>query len=225
MDGMDAPLKAQATSHRQARRHRHGRHRRAFPRDPPGGGAGRSVTGHRLGRENTHDLRRAFRQRIRRGRFGGGLGKMDAGRINRVGLDALADLVHHLHRFDGIVSGGAFGGKHDRVGAFINGIGDVADFRAGRGWRDNHRLQHLGRHDDRLSGLASRGDDPVLRRRHAFGREFHAEITACHHDSVNQVNDLVQPIERLRLLDLGEEAGLVADEFTCLGDILGPLDE
>ena len=73
---------------------------RPLARDPPRGRARAGVADHRLGADDPDDLRRAFRQRVGGGRLGRGLGEMDARRIDRVGLDAAADPVHHRHRLD-----------------------------------------------------------------------------------------------------------------------------
>ena len=94
------------------------------------------------------------------------------------------------------------------------GVGDVIiDF------------EHLRRDDHRLSELARAGDDPVLQRRHALGRKLDAKVAARDHDRVGKRDDVVQPVDRRRLLDLGQQRRLVADQRARLGDVLGPLDE
>ena len=60
---------------------------------------------------------------------------------------------------------------------------------------------------------------------HRLERHLHAEIAARHHDGVRQLHDLVDPLQRLRLLDLGHDAGAALDDLAGLGDVLGALDE
>ena len=43
----------------------------------------------------------------------------------------------------------------------------------------------------------------LLDARHLFERHLDAEIAARHHQRVGEVEDLVEPVHRLRLLDLG----------------------
>ena len=55
--------------------------------------------------------------------------------------------------------------------------------------------------------------------------EFDAKVAARDHHRVGQLEDLVQPLDRLRLLDLGQQGRLVVDQRPCLCDVLRPLDE
>ena len=151
--------------------------------------------------------------------------KMDPGRIDRIGFDASADLVHHRHGLDRKCPGCAFGRQHDRVRAFVNGVGDIADLGPRRGRRNDHRFQHLGGDHHRLSGLARSGDDPVLQRRNALGRKLDAEVAASDHHRVGQLQYLVQPVDRLGLLDLGQQRRRIADQLARFGHVFRSLDE
>ena len=78
------------------------------------------------------------------------------------------------------------------------------------------------------TGLPARRDMRVIcfcTPGHALERHLDPEIAARHHQGVGQVEDLVQPGHRLRLLDLGHHHGAPAGDLLGLGDILRPLDE
>ena len=79
-----------------------------------------------------------------------------------------------------------------------------ASARVGRGVVD-HRLQHLGGHDDRLGVAAGLVDDLLLQERHVLERALHAEVAAGDHEAVEGLDDLVEVVDRLRLLDLGDD--------------------
>ena len=82
-----------------------------------------------------------------------------------------------------------------------------------------------------------RGDDHGLHREtasshqlllapgHVLMRNFDAEITPRNHDGVAQLDDVVDPLECCRLLDLGHQAGAVADQASRLDDVGGLLHE
>jgi hypothetical protein len=58
-----------------------------------------------------------------------------------------------------------------------------------------------------------------------FERHLDAEVAARHHQRVGEIHDLTEPIDGLRLLDLGHDGGAPARDLLCLGDIFRPLDE
>ena len=57
------------------------------------------------------------------------------------------------------------------------------------------------------------------------GGKLDAEVAASDHDAVRERDDVDQPVDRGRLLDLGHQRRLLADQRARLGDVLGPLDE
>ena len=83
----------------------------------------------------------------------------------------------------------------------------LASARVGSGLRD-HRLEHLRRRDRRLPVLERAEDDPLLDERHGRGADLDAEVAARDHDRVGGADDRVQLVERLGLLDLGDDVGL-----------------
>ena len=59
-----------------------------------------------------------------------------------------------------------------------------------------------------MTGLALRRASSIaalLHQRHLLERQLHAEVAAGHHDAVERVDDLVEVVDRLRLLDLGDD--------------------
>ena len=60
---------------------------------------------------------------------------------------------------------------------------------------------------------------------HFLQRHLDAEIAARHHQRVGEIQDFVEPVHRLRLLDLGHHHGAAARDLLRLGDVLRPLDE
>ncbi len=117
------------------------------------------------------------------------------------------------------------GRQHHRVGAFEHGGGDVGDLGPGRRRRVDHRFQHLRGDHHRLAGIARRAGDLLLQAGDLLHRHLHAEIAARHHDGVGEIDDLLEMIERRRLLDLGHHRGAAARELARLGDVLGALHE
>ena len=74
------------------------------------------------------------------------------------------------HGLDGVLPHARLAGQHHRVGAVEHGVGDVGGLRAGRPRRGDHRLEHLGRDDDRLGVPTGDLDDLLLQERHVLER-------------------------------------------------------
>ena len=69
-------------------------------------------------------------------------------------------------------------------------------------------------------------DEPLLDQRHLLERQLHAEIAARHHHGIGHRHDLVEVVQRGRLLDLRDELDLrVAHEPAGLLDVLRPAHE
>ena len=89
----------------------------------------------------------------------------------------------------------------------------------------HHRFQHLGRDDHRLALQPAQLHQLLLPARHVLVRDLDAEIAAGHHDRVGQADDVLDPFQGLRLLDLGEQGRLAADQPARLDQVGGLLDE
>ena len=120
-----------------------------------------------------------------------------------------------------MVAGGALGGEHHRVGAVEDGVGDVARFGARRPRGIDHRLEHLGRHDDGALVDAGKAENLFLDDRHPLGRKLDAEIAAGHHDGVGRRDDALEVVDRRRRFDLGDDRSRPAP---CFADVAHETD-
>ena len=91
--------------------------------------------------------------------------------------------------------------------------------------RLDHRFEHLRRDHHRLAGAAGGAGDALLDAGDPLERQLDAEIAARHHQRIGEVDDRVEPLDRLRLLDLGHHRGAAAGDLLDLGEVLGALDE
>jgi hypothetical protein len=133
--------------------------------------------------------------------------------------------VHGLHRLDRVAARRRFGREHDRVGALVDGGGDVRDLGPRRHRRGDHGFQHLRRHDHRLGGGACLAHQAFLDRGNVLHRQLDAEIAARDHDPVGQIEDLVEDLQRRGLLDLGQDRRAAARKVARLDHVGGPLHE
>ena len=224
-DAMQPPDQRQAAGGGDDRRQGDDRRLRPLARGAHGGGAGGGVAADGGEVERLGDLAGGGGYGVGAGRLGlGALGVHDV-LVVGVALDLGGDAVHGLDRFDRIGAGGRLRRQHDGVGALEDGGGDVGDFGAGRHRRGDHRFQHLGGDDHRLAGAAGGAGDLLLDAGHALERHLDAEIAARDHQRVGVLDDLGETLDRLRLLDLGKNAGAAAGDLLDLGEILGALDE
>jgi len=123
----------------------------------------------------------------------------------------LPDAVHHLYRLDRELPRGRFGGQPDRVGAIVDGGRHVRRLRSCRRGRGDHRFEHLGGHDHRLSRRSAGAQDTPLDDRHLLGAHLlHAKIGARHHQPVRQPDDVFEEIDGRRLFELGHDCGAAA---------------
>ncbi len=65
----------------------------------------------------------------------------------------------------------------------------------------------------------------LLKSRYGFERHFDAQVAACHHQRIRKLDDLVYPLDRLRLLDLRHQSNAAAGDLANLGKVLRALDE
>src|SRR3546814_6306007 len=67
------------------------------------------------------------------------------------------------------------------------------------------RSEHLGGDHNRLAGAPRGTHDALLHAGHRLQRHLDAEIAARHHQCVAQLDQLVEAVDRRRLLDLRSE--------------------
>jgi len=105
-----------------------------------------------------------------------------------------------------------------------NRVRDVAGLRTRRFGVMDHRLEHLRRRDHGLPALERFGDDPLLHERHELRADLDAEVAAGDHDRVSLRENVVERVDRLRLLDLGDHVSgrsLLLDQRLQVADVGG----
>jgi hypothetical protein len=135
-------------------------------------------------------------------------------------LSLLADLSHHFNALDGPLALGSLAGKHDAIGTLANGVCDVGHLGASRAGVDNHGLKHLGGRDDRLADGIALLDDHLLGHVDLLDGDLDTEVAAGNHDAVRHLEDLVEVVQALLRLDLGEDHDPAAGEAQNLADLL-----
>ena len=177
-------------------------------RHPPHRLAGLGEDAEVLGLDEVGDLdgrerdRAALRARL-------GAERRDA--LEPVLLGRLDDAGHGLDRDDGVLAHARLAREHHRVGAVEDGVGDVGGLGARRHRAVDHRLEHLRGHDHRLRQAAGELDRALLHDRHRLERQLDAEVAARDHDRVERLDDLLERVDGLRLLDLGDDRHATAD--------------
>ena len=101
--------------------------------------------------------------------------------------------------------------EHHRVGAVEHRVRDVGRLGTRRHRAVDHRLEHLRGDDDRLREPAGDLDRALLHDRHRLERQLDAEVAARDHDRVERLGDLLERVDGLRLLDLGDDGHPPAD--------------
>ena len=152
-----------------------------------------------------HELRHLECCERDRPALGAGLGRERLDALQAVLLGRIDDARHRLHDDDRVLAHARLTREHDRVGAVQDGVGDVAGLGARGNRVVDHRLEHLRRDDDGLGHAAAEFDGALLHDRNGFQRQFDAQIAAGDHDSVECVDDLLEVVDGLRLLDLGDD--------------------
>ena len=122
------------------------------------------------------------------------------------------------------MTGGSFRRQHHRVGAIKNGIGHIIGLSTSRARVIDHRFQHLGGGDHRLTSHITFVDHGFLHDRHILWRGLHPQITACHHDGIRYCDNLIDMPKGFWLLDLGDDRQLATmrgqhqfDQFLDIG--------
>jgi len=148
-----------------------------------------------------------------------GLGGQRGDALETVGLGRVDDAGHRLDDTDRVLSDARLAREHDRVRTVEDGVGDVAGLGTGGDRVLDHRLEHLRRDDDGLRHAAAELDGALLDDRHGLERKLDAEVATGDHDAVEGVDDLLESVDGLRLLDLGDDGDLAA---LLLHDLVHP---
>ena len=143
-------------------------------------------------------------------------------------LSEQAGLVHHGNGLDGVVTLGGLSGQHDAVRAVENGVTNVTDLSTGRARVVCHGLEHLCGGDNRLSGNVALGDHHLLGDEDLAGRDLDTKVTTGDHDTVGLPENLVEVVNSLLVLNLGNDLdvlALLAEDLTDSGDVAAAADE
>jgi hypothetical protein len=105
------------------------------------------------------------------------------------------------------------------VGAVEDRVGDVGHLGARRARRADHRVEHLRRGDRGAGERAGERDHLLLHDRDLPDLHLDPEVAARDHHAVGGAHDLLGPLHRLRLLDLGDQRQprVLAQERDVLG--------
>ncbi len=88
----------------------------------------------------------------------------------------------------------------------------------------HHGIEHLGGSDDDLAPHFGQMDDVLLVDGHFLQRNFDTQVSAGHHDAVGDVEDLVDIVDALGALDLGDDlhsALMGIEDLPDQADIIG----
>lgn len=143
-------------------------------------------------------------------------------------LGEQASLVHHGDGLLGVVTLGGLSGQHDTVGAVQDCVTDIGNLGAGWARVVGHALQHLGGANDGLAGHVALGDHHLLGNEHLGWWDLDTKVTTSDHDTVGELQDLVEVVDTLLVLDLGDDLdvlALLAEHLTDGSDVLTTADE
>ena len=138
------------------------------------------------------------------------------------------DACHGLDGLDRVGADAGLAGEHDGVGAVEDGVGDVGCFGAGRSGCADHGFEHLRGDDDGLGLVAAAFDGSFLHHGDVFEGEFDAEVASGDHDSVEDLDDVVEAFHGLWFLDFGDEGdgdALLVHDAVALFGVRGAADE
>ena len=122
----------------------------------------------------------------------------------------------------GLSADRGFSGKHDRVDALVDGGRGVAHLGAGRPRLLAHGFEDLCRDDHRPSHDSRPPRDVFLDARHALERHLEPKIPARDHHTIGDRENLIDPLNRSRPLDLrddGRRRACVVERATGVGDV------
>ena len=112
---------------------------------------------------------------------------------------------HRLDCLDGILPARRLTTQHQCVSMTVDGIGNIGHFCTGRTGIGDHRMQHLGSHDNRFLLQDALVDDAALDAWNQLDRHLNAQVAACNHDSVRSVDDLINIVNTLLVLNLRDD--------------------
>src|SRR5207253_784507 len=107
----------------------------------------------------------------------------------------------------------------------VDGIGDIARFRARRPRMLDHRLQHLCRGDDGTAVPVRESDDSFLCAWYGLEWQLDAKITTCNHHCVAGANNRFDVVKGHIFFDLRYDKQPIRNELAKRLDVFGAPDE
>ena len=143
-------------------------------------------------------------------------------------LSQQTGLVHHLDGLAGVRTLGGLTRQHDTIGTIQNGVGDIRHLSTSGTRVVRHGLEHLSGTDDGLTLDVTLGDHHLLGDEDLGGRDLDTKITTGNHDTVGLLKDLVEVVDTLLVLDLGNDLDLLSfltEDLTDVADVATTTDE
>ena len=125
-------------------------------------------------------------------------------------LGLLDDAVHDPHRAHRVLPRGGLRRQHDRGGTVVDGVAHVRGRSPCRAWVGDHGFQHLGGCEHRHPCLHRPADDLLLQGGNRLGSHLHPHVAARDHQTIRRIGDLVEVLDGLGTLDLGDQPGIGA---------------
>mmetsp|Transcript_68205 Transcript_68205/g.120378 ORF Transcript_68205/g.120378 Transcript_68205/m.120378 type:complete len:498 (+) Transcript_68205:362-1855(+) len=120
-------------------------------------------------------------------------------------LSLLTNAAHCHDRTLWELAVGSLTGQHNHVRAIQHSIQDIRSLCTCWPRSSFHRVEHLsGRHNELASNVAL-GNDHLLHKTNLFNVYFHAHVTTGHHDAVASLDDLIDVVDALLILNLGDD--------------------
>lgn len=143
-------------------------------------------------------------------------------------LGEQAGLGHHLDGLVGVVTLGGLTRQHDTVGTVKDGVGNIGHLGTSGTRVVCHGLEHLSGTDDGLTLDVTLGDHHLLGDEDLGGWDLDTKVTTGNHDTVSLLEDLVEVVDTLLVLNLGNDLDLLAlltQNLTDVADVATAADE
>mmetsp|Transcript_17158 Transcript_17158/g.31017 ORF Transcript_17158/g.31017 Transcript_17158/m.31017 type:complete len:389 (+) Transcript_17158:622-1788(+) len=136
---------------------------------------------------------------------------------------------HDINSLSKVTSVGRLSRQHDGISSIVDGIGDITALCSGWTGTVDHTFQHLRGRNDGLSSNVGSPNHHFLCQKHLGGRDFHSQVTSCHHDSVGHRENGIVILQSLQIFDFGNDLDLappiVVQEFAKVQHVLCCPDE
>jgi len=143
-------------------------------------------------------------------------------------LGEQAGLVHDGDRLLGVVTLGSLTRKHDTVSTVEDGVTDIRNLSTGGAGVVGHGLEHLGGANDGLAGNVALGDHHLLGDEDLGRGDLDTQVTTGNHDTVGLAENVVEVVDTLLVLDLGDDLdvlAVLAENLTDGLDVVTGADE